>query len=275
MNTKNGNLKIKKNNLKISKNDILNDFINKNSSLKDRKNSSIYLRTLSKINSNAPLRLNLKANKIKLNITKLIARNNNKYRNGTRDSSSSYILKTLNYGKSPIRNNNYGNLTLITGYNNKINKVRKELPKQELTDSTFEKKLELSKIIAKINENKEKVKISHKNLNVDNCRNLSNKLKLKRNKSQLTNKYNKNGLIFSYLNKDDCPFHLYGGHKTNDLNFHNISFSKNKIEKIKQYFSNKKSRNGVKNLWVENTLDKITQMKTELKYIKFNHKTQN
>ena len=43
----------------------------------------------------------------------------------------------------------------------KINNLRQNLPTQELTDSTFDNKFELSKVMSKIKGNKEKKKKYH------------------------------------------------------------------------------------------------------------------
>jgi hypothetical protein len=183
--------------------------------------------------------------------------NNNIIKNNNKFQYNSKKLNTINYKK--IRRKINCNIKLIQE-NQKNN--RRNLPTQELTDTTFDKKYELSKILAKIREKKQEGAILRRNSNISCLKKLSEKIRINRNKILLKQKCN-NDEIFNYIKGD----HSFSGIKKNSLFFNENQNSKNKIEKIKKYLSRNKSRNYLN--YEENTLEKLSKMKTELKSIKF------
>lgn len=235
----------------------INDLSFKNKTpLKIRNNSTTFLTNINMKKTNPKIK-NIKVN----NIFKYIENNKPKY------NSKINIINNFNYIKVP-RQYNY-NLKVVNGNNNNKIKIRRNLPTQELTDTTFDKKFELSKIMAKIRESKQKGKIL-KDKNIMNYKKLSEKLKINKNKRLLKQKYN-NDDLFDYLKESNS----FCGIKKNRLNFNCNTNSKNKLEKIKKYLSRNKSRNYINYIFQESTLDKLLKMKTELKTIKFVKKIKN
>ena len=186
-------------------------------------------------------------------------------KNKIKNNSKPNILNNLKYNR--IKNKLYFDLKLENKNNIKINNIRQNLPTQELTDSIFDKKFELSKVFAKIKGNKEKKeKLLLENKNIIKYKELSEKIKINRNQNLLKNRYNNDDFISTYINKNEKPFY---GFNNNKLNFNDYSNSKNKLEKIKVYLSCKKSRNKIFFDYEESTLEKLSKLKTELKAIKF------
>ena len=232
-------------------NNINNQSFKNKTPLKIRNNSTTFLTNINRKKANLKIK-NIKIN----NIFEYIENNKPKY------NSKANIINNFNYIKVP-RKFNY-NLKLVNGNNNNNIKIRRNLPTQELTDTTFDKKFELSKIMVKIRERKQKGKILT-DKNIMNYKKLSEKLKINKNKRLLKQKYN-NDDLFDYLKESNNSF---CGIKKNRLNFNCSSNSKNKLEKIKKYLSRNKSRNYINYIFQESTLDKLLKMKTELKTIKF------
>ena len=168
--------------------------------------------------------------------------NNNKFENKNINFTKSYtdlldkkiikrnskpnVIKNIKYNKLFIKLDNIIN-------NNKMTKSIKYLPTQELTDSTFDKKLELSKIISKIKENRAKKErlINNKE---SNYKILYEKIKISRNKKSLKDKYINGDIVFDYINqKTICDLSCFSNNK---LNFNNNSISNKKLEKIQGIF---------------------------------------
>ena len=179
-----------------------------------------------------------------------------------RYNSNTNIFNSLNYNKNLKKL--YYNIKFIRQNNNNIGKI---LPTPELTGTTFDKKYELSKIISKIREKKQKGKMlkNNSNFNSNNIlslKKLSEKIKIIKKKKFLKQKYN-NDEIFDYLKGD----HSFNGTNKSRLSFNDNANSKNKLEKIKKYLS--RNKNGNYLAFEENTIEKLSKMKTELKNIKF------
>ena len=173
-------------------------------------------------------------------------------------TKSNKILKDINFGKVP-RNFLY-NIKLVDFCSNKYNNMRMRLPTPELTDSIFDKKYELSKIISKIKANNKKRK-KIKNEVID-YKIYYDRLKMNRIKNLL-----KNDFISNYLYRD----HSYCDMKKNKINYiNNDSNSKKKLKEIKSLISNEKSRNYLRYNSKENsTIEKLSKLKEELNAIKF------
>lgn len=145
-------------------NNINNQSFKNKTPLKIRNNSTTFLTNINRKKANLKIK-NIKIN----NIFEYIENNKPKY------NSKTNIINNFNYIKVP-RKFNY-NLKLVNGNNNNNIKIRRNLPTQELTDTTFDKKFELSKIMVKIRERKQKGKILT-DKNIMNYKKLSEKLKL-------------------------------------------------------------------------------------------------
>lgn len=190
--------------------------------------------------------------KIKNDIHKFIEENKTK-------TKPNNALKDINFGKVP--RNFFYNIKLVDFCSNKYNKLNMQLPTPELTDSIFDKKYELSKIISKIKENNRKRKRIKNEVNDYKIQ--YNRLKINRIKNLL-----KNDVIFKYLYRD----HSCGNVNKNKINYskNNDANSKEKFEQIKSLISNKKSRNYLSSNSKENsTIEKLSKMKEELNSIKF------
>jgi hypothetical protein len=190
--------------------------------------------------------------KIKNDIHKFIEENKTKTKSNNR-------LKDINFGKVP-RNFLY-KIKLVEFCSYKYNKLRMRLPTPELTDSIFDKKYELSKIISKIKENnKRKKRIKNE---INDYKIYHDRLKMNRIKNLLKN----DDGIFNYLYKDHSSCDVKKN-KINNINSN--SNSKKKLEEFKSSISNKKSRNYLGINSKENpTIEKLLKMKEELNTIKF------
>lgn len=228
------------------------DILNKNRTpIKIRNKPKIFFTTPNMKEKKESIFNDNKEIKIKNDIHKLVEENKTK-------AKSNNILKNINFGKVP-RNFLY-NIKLVDFCSNKYNKLRMRLPTPELTDSIFDKKYELSKIISKIKENnKKKKRIKNE---VNDYKIYHDRLKMNRIKNLL-----KNDVIFNYLYRN----HSYCNVKKNKMNYiSSNSNSKKNLEEIKSSMSNKKSRNYLGFYPKENsTIEKLSKMKEELNSIKF------
>ena len=223
------------------------DILNKNRTpIKIRNHTKIFYTTPNMKEKKEPIFNDYKEIKIKNDIHKFIEENKTKIK-------SNNTLKDINFGKVP-RNFLY-NIKLIDFCNNKYNKLRMRLPTPELTDSIFDKKYELSKIISKIKENNKKRKKIKNEIN--DYKIYHDRLKMNRIKNLL-----KNDVVFNYLYRD----HSSCDDKKNRMN----SNSKKKLEEIKSSMSNIKSRNYLGfNSKKNSMIEKLSKMKEELNSIKF------
>jgi hypothetical protein len=228
------------------------DILNKNRTpIKIRNHTKIFFTTPNMKEKKEPIFNDYKEIKIKNDIHKFIEENKTKIK-------SNNTLKDINFGKVP-RNFLY-NIKLVDFCSNKYNNMRMRLPTPELTDSIFDKKYELSKIISKIKvNNKKRKKIKNE---VNDYKIYYDRLKMNRIKNLL-----KNDIISNYLYRD----HSYCDMKKNKIKYiNNNSNSKKKLKEIKSLISNEKSRNYLRYNSKENsTIEKLSKLKEELNAIKF------
>lgn len=252
-------INIKKKHLLISQIDHSNNFPIKKKNIK-RNYSTNYLRTITK--SNFTDKINIKNN------------GNKESRTPIKENNIMKIISKPNIIKNKLTKFSkyfYFYLQLENRYNYKYKRKIKNLPTQELTGKTLKKKFELSKIISKIKENRLK-KLKGNNINKYNYKKLHEALKMNKSQNILKQKYNKDDIIFNYINEDINSFYCLKNNLNNQLYFTNNSNSTKKLEKMKTYLSDKKSRNKTYYSFERNTLEKLSKMKTELKSIKFVYK---